>query len=203
MNGLCYTSAGEGKASKPAPLRTSVHSSSGAQEEVPMKVAVIALLFAAPAFAQAPPAASTAACGPGNVSFRVKLDDSQHTPAQPDPGKAQVYFLQDAGTGMTLGYPTVKLAIDGTWVGANHGNSYFSVSVQPGEHHVCVMLQSSLVAQRVELAHFAAEADKVYYYRTRLIMSRSVELLELNSIDSDQGKYLIASFPLSISSPKK
>ncbi len=97
----------------------------------------------------------------------------------------------------------MKFAIDGAWVGANHGNSYFSVSVEPGEHHVCVTLQSSLVAQRVELAHFTAEADKVYYYRTRLIMSRSVELLELNSIDSDQGKYLIASFPLSLSSPKK
>lgn len=168
-----------------------------------MKVAVIALIFSAPVFAQAPPAASTAACGPANVGFKVKLDESRHTLEQPDPGKAQVYFLQDAGTGVTLGYPTVKLAIDGAWVGANHGNSYFSVYVEPGEHHVCVMLQSSLVAQRVELAHFTAEADRVYYYRTRLIMSRSVELLELSSIDSDQGKYLIASFPHSLSSPKK
>ena len=51
----------------------------------------------------------------------------------------------------------MKLAVDGAWVGANHGNSYFSVSVEPGEHHVCVTLQSSLVAQRVELAHFTAE----------------------------------------------
>jgi hypothetical protein len=167
-----------------------------------MKVALIALLFAASAFAQTLPA-STAACGPENVSFKVKLDDSQHTPAQPDPGKAQVYFLQDAGTPITLGYPTVKLAIDGAWVGANHGDSYFSVSVEPGEHHVCVTLQSSLVAQRVELAHFTAEPDKVYYYRTRLILSRGVELLELSSIDGDQGRYLIATFPLSLSIPKK
>ena len=97
----------------------------------------------------------------------------------------------------------MKVAVDGAWAGANHGNSYFSIFVEPGEHHVCVTLQSSLVAQRVELAHFTAEAEKVYYYRTRLILSRSVELLELNPIDSDQGKYLIASFPLGISSPKK
>jgi len=167
-----------------------------------MKVALIALLFAAPAFAQAPPA-STAACGPENVSFKVKLDNSQHTLTQPDPGKAQVYFLQDAGTPITLGYPTVKLAIDGAWAGANHGNSYFSVSVEPGEHHVCVTLQSSLVARRVELAHFTAEPDTIYYYRTRLIMSRSEEMLELTPIDSDQGRYLIATFPLSLASPKK
>jgi len=161
------------------------------------------LLFAASAFAQVPPAASTAACGPENVYFKVKLDESQHTLARPEPGKARVYFFHDAGTSHTLGYPTVKLAIDGAWVGANHGNSYFSVSVEPGDHHVCVTLQSSVVDQRMELAHFTAEAEKVYYYRTRLVMSRSVELLELDPIDSDQAKYLIASFPLSVSNPKK
>jgi hypothetical protein len=168
-----------------------------------MRFALVTLLFVATAFAQVPPAPSTAACGPENVSFKVKLDESQHTLAQPDPGRARVYFFHDAGTGVTLGYPTVKLAMDGAWLGANHGNSYFSVSVEPGEHHVCVTLQSSLVAQRVELAHFTAEAEKIYYYRTRLVMSRSVELLELDPIDSDQGKYLIASFSLSVSNPKK
>jgi len=52
------------------------------------------------------------------------------------------------------------MAMDGAWVRANHGNSYFALSVEPGEHHVCVTLQSSLVAQRVELAHFTAEAEK-------------------------------------------
>jgi len=168
-----------------------------------MRITVFVMLLAASAFAQVPPAASSAACGPENVSFKVKLDESQHTLSQPDPGKARVYFFHDAGTGSTLGYPTVKLALDGAWVGANHGNSYFSVSVEPGERHVCVTLQSSLVAQRVELSHFTAEADKIYYYRTRLVVSRSVELLELDPIDSDQGKYLIASFPLSASTPKK
>jgi len=160
-------------------------------------------LAALSAFAQTPPVASTAACGRENVSFKVKLNGSSHTLAQPDPAKALVYFFHDAGTPITLGYPTVKLAIDGAWVGANHGNSYFSVSVEPGDHHVCVTLQSSLVAQRVELAHFTAEAGKVYYYRTQLVMSRSVELLEFDAIDSDQGKYLIAFFPLSVSTPKK
>jgi hypothetical protein len=59
------------------------------------------------------------------------------------------------------------------------------------------------VAQRVELAHFTAEAEKTYYYRTRLVVSRSVELLELEPIDSDQGNYLISTFPLSASTAKK
>ncbi|MGC1372289.1 MAG: DUF2846 domain-containing protein [Candidatus Sulfotelmatobacter sp.] len=167
-----------------------------------MKIALVMLFFAASAFAQDLPAL-TAACGRDNVSFKVKLDQSAHTVSQPDPGKARVYFISDAGTNMTVGYPTVKLAMDGAWVGANHGNSYFSASVEPGEHHICVELQSSLVAPRVELAHFTAEAGKVYYYRTRLVTSRRFELLEIDPIDSDQGRYLVGTFPLSISKPKK
>lgn len=168
-----------------------------------MRITVFVILLAASTFAQVQTAASTAACGPENVSFKVTLDESQHTLLQPAPGKARVYFFHDTGNGSSLGYPTVKVALDGAWVGANHSDSYFSVAIEPGERHVCVTLQSSWVAQRVELAHFTAEADKVYYYRTRLVVSRSVELLELDPLDSDQGKYLIALFPLSVSSPKK
>jgi len=164
---------------------------------------LVMLLLTAFALAQSPPAMPTAACGSADVSFKVNLDDSPHPLAQPDPGKARVYFIHDAGTSSTLGYPTVKVALDGAWLGANHGNSYFSVSVDPGEHHLCVALQSTLVSPRVELAHFTAAAGTVYYYRTRLVLSRSVELLQLEPIDSDQGKYLIASFRLSVSNPKK
>jgi hypothetical protein len=168
-----------------------------------MRVALIALCFTAFAFAQASSAISPTACGPDNISFKVNLDESQHRLTQPDPGKAQIYFIHDAGSGSLIAYPTVKVALDGEWIGANHGNSYFSVAIDPGQHHICINLQSSLVEQRVELAHFTANADSVYYFRTRLVMSRSVELLELDLIDSDQGKYLIATFPLSISKAKK
>jgi len=168
-----------------------------------VRMFVLAMLLTSSALAQIAPPGPTVACGHEYVSFKVRRDESQHTLAPPDPGKARVYFIHDAGTSWTRGYPTVKIAVDGTWVGANHGNSYFSVSVDPGEHHVCVALQSSLVAQRMELAHFTAAAETVYYYRTRLVLARNVELLELDPIDSDQGRYLIASFPLAISKPKK
>lgn len=168
-----------------------------------MRMVVLAIFFAASAFAQNLPASPTAACGSQIGSFKVKLDESQHTPLPPDPGKARIYFIHDAGTNWTTGYPTVKIAVDGTWAGANHGNSYFSISLDPGEHHVCATLQSSLVAQRMELAHLTAASETVYYYRTRLILSRGVELLELDSIDNDQGRYLIASFPLSVSNFRK
>ena len=148
----------------------------------------------------------TAACGPANTSFKVNLDRTQHGPTAPEAGKAEVYFIHDAGIPfehLTLGYPTNKYAIDGTWAGAGHGDSWFAVSVSSGEHHVCTSLQSSFADQRVELAHFTAESGKSYFFRTRLVLSRSVELLELDRIDSDEGEYLISSYPLAVAHAKK
>jgi hypothetical protein len=87
-----------------------------------MRMVVLAILFTASALAQNA-GSPTAACGSGIGSFKVKLDESQHPPLQPDQGKARIYFIHDAGTSWTAGYPTVKIAMDGTWVGANHGNS--------------------------------------------------------------------------------
>jgi hypothetical protein len=168
-----------------------------------MKIAIVALLFAASAFAQDPSAAVPAACGSGDVDFKVKLNYAEHTLEQPEAGKARIYFIHDAGTSAVFAYPTTKLGVDGAWAGADHSNSYFSVSVEPGEHHLCAILQSSLVDGRKELAHLTAQAGKTYFYRTRLVMSKEVELLELEPIDSDQGKYLIATYPLSVSHPKK
>ncbi|MGD0155715.1 MAG: hypothetical protein ABSB50_06440 [Terracidiphilus sp.] len=182
-----------------------------------MKAAVVFLCFAVSAFAQqkvrlgqTPPGLRfAAACGPQTTNFKVKLDDSQHGPLIPQSGMAQVYFINDAG--IRFGPPAggVKYGVDGSWAGAGHGDSWFAFSVAPGEHHLCATLQSSFaaqvaqVAQRVELAHFAAEAGKSYYFRTRLVLSDSVELLEFVPIDSDQGEYLVSTFPMATAKPKK
>jgi hypothetical protein len=167
-----------------------------------MKSAFFAFFLSVSALAQNP-YLHPAACGPANIGFKVKLDESQHDHLQPEPGMARVYFIHDTGDWGVIGYPTMKIGMDGAWLGANHGSSYFSASLAAGEHHVCARLQSSLVQDRTELLHFQAEAGKVYFFRTRLIMSRQVELLELEPLDSDQGLYLTATYPLSISQPKQ
>jgi len=123
---------------------------------------------------------------------------------QPEPGKARIYFIHDSGAVtavFTLAEPTM-LGVDGAWVGANHGNSYFSISVDPGEHHVCASSWYSREAKLVVLAHLQTEADRTYFYRTRLVVLRDTQYLELDPVDSDEGKYLIASYPLSISHSK-
>ena len=172
-----------------------------------MRLALIFLLFVFPALAQekAAPMAPPPACGPDSVRYVVKLDKLQHTLTEPGPGKALVYFIQDKGPqsfGIAAAVET-RIGIDGAWVGANRNNSYFSVSVEPGEHHLCSTEQTIGVPD-IELAHFeAAEAGKVYYYRLSIVFTRVGLRFFLNPLDSDQAKYLIASYPLSVSQPRK
>lgn len=164
-------------------------------------VALIPFVFAAFASAWAktpfvPPIPSS--CGPKDVSFNVKLDKSQHFLAQPEPGKARIYFIREGYTG---GSGPIMFGIDGAWVGASHGNSYSSISVDPGERHICVASpyrdrEGEQIA--VVLAHLQAEAGETYFYRTRDYLE-----LQIDPIDSDEGKYLLAFYPLSVSSPKK
>jgi len=121
-------------------------------------------------------------------------------------GKAMIYFAHDAGIPLdhlTVGYPTTQYALDGSWVGAGHGDSWFAVAVAPGEHHMCATLPSSFVVQRVELAHFTAEPGKSYFCRTRLVMSGAVELLELDTIDRDEGQYEVSMYPMATAHPRK
>ena len=177
-----------------------------------MRSALVLMLLTVPAFAQQEPMPATSACGSAKTKFEVKLDESQHTLAEPEAGKALVYFVQDVGAVNCLGgcFQT-KIGLDGAWVGAVQHNSYLSASVEPGEHHVCASPQSHFISAtsekyasvRLALAHFTAEAGKVYYFRTRSFGSQNQQIFDLDAIDGDQAKYLIASYPLSVSHPKQ
>lgn len=172
-----------------------------------MRSVPVMIFLAASAFAQGQPGlAAPAACASKNANFDVKLDESQHTLLPPEPGKARVYFIQDLGFVSCLGgCLTTKIGLDGTWIGANQHNSYFSVSVDAGEHHLCANLQSRFAAvnRYFALAHFTAEAGKVYYFRTRTLGGKDNPAFDLDPVDSDQAEYLIAAYPLSVSHPKR
>jgi hypothetical protein len=166
-----------------------------------MRILGFIMLCSVSAFAQSQPAASTAACGPEKASYNVKLDKSPDSLAQPEPGKALVYFVQEKGTDV-LGV-TTRIGLDGAWVGANKNSSYFAVSVEPGEHHVCANVQSRR-GHPLGFVHFTAEAGRVYYFNARIVYGEEAKAnLFFDAVDSDQAKYLIASFPLSVSNPNK
>ncbi len=105
-----------------------------------MRVALILLLHASVVVAQNRPAIPPApvACGPAQVKFDVKLDQTQHSLAQPEPGKALVYVFEEFQQQRGFITPTIRVGLDGGWVGANRGSSYIFLPIDPGEHHLCV-----------------------------------------------------------------
>jgi len=161
--------------------------------------------MAASAFAQKRTADLPAACGPADAHLTIGLEKAKHKEPQPESGKALVYFIQQQGTHVSQGewvFPTVLLGVDGQWVGAYQDSSYFSVQVEPGELRVCALLQGHAglsVKDQVEVLHFTAQANKIYYFRTRVISIPNTAYLFLDPVDRDEAEYRIASYPLALS----
>lgn len=178
-----------------------------------MKATVVTLLLSflfltATCFAQESSTQTTVApgCGPADIKFDVKKDKSQHPTAQPESGKAVIYFVEDDTEFEGHPQPTTRIGLDGAWVGANHGNSYFYVSVDPGVHHICASWQGMLSSGPAHLAaaHFTAEAGQSYYFSVKntFLLHIMIPKIELVPLDSDQGAVLASQFAVSTSHPK-
>ena len=171
-----------------------------------MRKAVLAvLLFASPVFAQDPLPTTSAGggCGPNEAQFDVKTNDRQHLVAPPVAGKALVYIFEDMVHG-----PTMRVGLDGAWIGANKGKSYFFFSVDPGDHQVCTNWQSGTfkkTAKRIGSAiTLKAEAGKVYYLRTQVYeRSEQDRNVKLEPVESAEGQFLISASSFSTYHSKK
>jgi hypothetical protein len=142
------------------------------------------------------------ACGDDSIKFDVKTEVAQAAPAPPPEGKAQV-VLVESYPHEGIGTPTVRFGIDGSWAGANKGNSYFTLNVDPGAHKVCVALNKALQSMAkdyVDLASFTAEPGKVYYFEVKFGLIRdvgaSVLTFGLAPLSEDEGKYRVKAWKL-------
>jgi hypothetical protein len=163
------------------------------------------VLSALPAFAQdqAAAARTAAGCGPSQTQFDVKLDDSLHLLAQPEDGKAIVYVFEDDFTG-----PTMRIGIDGSWVGATNAKSFIYFTLSPGQHSVCTEWQSNVFKKTSERVGGAksltVEAGKVYYLRMTFEEVRQASgRIRLELTDNAEGQFLLSSSALCNSHAKK
>jgi hypothetical protein len=171
-----------------------------------ISVILAATVFsAAPALAQdqAAAARTAAGCGPSQSQFEVKLDDTLHLLAQPEEGKAIVYVFEDDFTG-----PTMRIGVDGSWVGATNSKSFLYFSLAPGEHSICTEWQSNVFKKTSERVGGAksltVEAGKVYYLRmTFEEVTKASGRIKLDLTDNAEGQFLLSSSALSNSRPKK
>jgi hypothetical protein len=168
---------------------------------IPMKLNLgIVFLSASLAFAaQARATTLPDACGNDSVKFDVKTETSKTPPAPPTDGKAQIVLIENEN--QMIGpfmYATVRFGVDGAWVGANYNNSYFTVTLDPGVHHLCASWQSALgmLDKNVDVASFTAEPGKVYYFaaevKSTLDGNNNVTCdFGFSQLDDDAGKYRV------------
>lgn len=174
-----------------------------------MKFRLLAFLLVSPIFAQAQGADDRAApsCGLNDVKFAVKTTKGKANAGSPDSGKALVYFLEDDTMFESLPRPTVRVGMDGSWIGATHGSSWSTFSVDPGDHHLCVNWQEEDVlsgaGHETAAARFTAKAGATYFFRVQNIWNRAAGVsIDFAPLDSDEGTLLIRKFAVSTSHPK-
>jgi hypothetical protein len=173
---------------------------------------LFSLVLPAIVFAQesSSPSRVDAACGPSEVQFDASAAAGQ-PPSQPEAGKALVYVIEDFRRAPAeLANPTIRVGVDGQWMGAVRGDTYIVLSLDPGEHHLCTRWQSSFkrLSSLVSFHHLDAEVGKTYYYRARITYSlygngTANMNLDLDPVDSDEGRYLVVSSQMSDSHPHK
>jgi len=184
-----------------------------------MRTAVVVLFLAVSALGQDQSAITDAeaACGAKTVNFNANQDATHHPTPQPDSGKALIYVIEDLGQCegcaptsnaffTSVDQALTKVGMDGAWQGANRGSSYIFFVANPGEHHLCVNWQSRLEerSHAFAMANFTAEAGKIYYFRERVFPGHQGDYsFDLDAVNSDEGKYLVAVSAFSVSHPNK
>jgi hypothetical protein len=166
-----------------------------------MRFLLLALVFAAPVYAQDSAAAALAAagCGSQDIKFDAKSDRKAHPIATPDPDKAVVYVIGDTfndNAAVHVGIPPTRIGVDGAWVAANARKSYVFFQVDHGDHRLCTDSQviiNSAQTKTTAATSFTAVAGQSYFFRTITpVHATSSEEVKLVLVDPAEGTLIIA-----------
>lgn len=148
-------------------------------------------------------ALAAAGCGSSATQWSVDVDKQQHPMPQPAPGQALIYVFETDN----LNGAIIRVGLDSKWVAANRSGTYLFFPADPGEHRLCVNVQSSQAAPPGIALTIVTEPGKTYYVEVQMDGSPGViEPIQIQGLDDAQGHYLIATHYLSMSSlfkPKK
>lgn len=156
------------------------------------------------------------ACGNEKVSFDIELQKGAPAPAA-EASKGQVIFLEKSEKPPAIGCisagvscnDVTRFGVDGAWVGATKGNSYVSVSLEPGLHHLCAVLGKEIHAEplTVEAGHayyFQVEykAEGRQYGTAREPNYQIEKNVRFSILNEDEGRYRVKASALSVATPK-
>jgi hypothetical protein len=171
---------------------------------VGMKSKLFLLLLCAPFVSGVCASAKTAlpdACGDDSVKFDVKTEKHQPAPAPPPAGKAQIVLIQSMGRLVMPEFAT-RFGLDGLWVGANKGDSYFALNVDPGVHHLCATGGGSGF-RGTEVASISLEPGKVAYYEGMFLIETNPITFMLSPLTEDEGRDRVKAWKLATWKIKK
>jgi uncharacterized protein DUF2846 len=123
-------------------------------------------------------------CGPPDIKHGVRINAIGRV-RQMTADKALIHVVRPEAFGSLI---QTKLAVDGRWMGVNLGGTYFTVSLEPGEHLLC-----SEAGNRA-LMDISVEAGRTYYVEQHPVknfvgkMKNSLRLLD----DKEGVRALIA-----------
>lgn len=147
------------------------------------------------------------ACGTLPVSKHAISASSVTSSLQPAPGHALIVFVQTMETAGSVSLNAqLRVGMDGRWIAATNGQSWFAVNADPGMRHLCVYWPSKWGPDptRTYANLVDAKPGNVYYFRIAVVwrkfndgihtmmaepyQEQSVTLLPVNR---DEAEYLL------------
>jgi len=148
-------------------------------------------------------------CGDDSVEFDAKMEKNNPALAVPAEGKALIVFVETIPDTGLYARTTTRFGVDGTWVGATKGDSYFTVTVSPGEHDFCASMQSAPSGMKktfTQATTLTVEAGKVYYIEAAVDVIGSqkggIASFDFAQLSEKDGKYRVKAWKFATSKPK-
>jgi len=148
------------------------------------------------------------ACGDDKVKFEVKVEKGLLEFPPIAPGKARLVFIETLDKHGVIGAAaTARYGVDGAWVGANKGNSYFFIDVDPGNHQICANWQAiNTTGRNVGMTEVNAAAGRTYYFETAILEQAESDGphrvytdigFRFNPVPQQEGQYRLRMYALS------
>jgi hypothetical protein len=140
-------------------------------------------------------------CGSADVKFKVETGSGSEEHRAT--GKARLYVVEAFRRPIfEFRNPTIRIGLDGHWLGATNINHFLASTIDPGEHRICVQWQTtqSALSRKVKTAAFVAVAGGEYYFRVGIGYPGG---LTVENTTVQEGRRLIGKSKLALSSPEK
>jgi hypothetical protein len=124
-------------------------------------------------------------CGPKTEKYDLKIEKTAGTKISASSDQSTVYFVTKLSR---LNRAIYMVAIDGAWVGALRGDSYFHTTVTSGVHHACLWVNH----MRPVLLELNLTPGKTYYVRGHWVPGFARASIDAEIVSSDEGAFLVS-----------